>query len=347
MRLETEYAMMQGEPGKDGVNGKDGQMLYALCDTESETQEKTAALVDGILTLVAGTSVAVKFTHANTISGPMLNIAGTGAKDMYIQGVRDVYWSAGATVTFTFDGTNWRVASEPVYGPTATIGNAAGYNVYVDGTSVTVRQGEEVLAVFKGEKIELGNAAKRAEIYLGDYLQIGAYAHNDDGVAGYIKGEAIRISTKTPDESGQNSVPSIIVNGEDVFINKTGFTEFSENCAMTGQAELLWSGTLTKGKSVTLPNANWKKYNLFKARTSDGITMMVGARYVNPSGDDSIRFVGGYDDGSNSYVFKANTTISDSNSFKNVACSLHKYLTSSSGSGMSKALDLKELWGII
>lgn len=123
--------------------------------------------------------------------------------------------------------------------------------------------------------------------------------------------------------------------------------ESKANTAKTGQRELLWSGTLAKGKSVTLQNANWKKYNLFMARTSDGATVLLGARYVSPSGDDCIRFVGGYDDGSNSYVFKANTTISDSNSFKNVACSLHKYLTSSSGSGMSKALDLKELWGII
>lgn len=120
-----------------------------------------------------------------------------------------------------------------------------------------------------------------------------------------------------------------------------------KNKASYGSKELLWSGTLAKGKDVNLGSSNWKKYNLFMARTSDGVTMMIGTRNVSETGDNPIRFVGAYDDGSNSYVFKANTIITQGNKFKNVACSLHKYITSSSGSGMSKALDLKELWGII
>lgn len=123
--------------------------------------------------------------------------------------------------------------------------------------------------------------------------------------------------------------------------------ESKANTAQTGQRELLWSGTLTKGKSVTLQNANWKKYNLFMARTSDGATVMVGMRY-DSGGSASIRFIGGYDDGTNSWVFKGNTTINlTTNVLTNISISMHKYLTSSSGTGAAKNVDLVQLWGII
>mgnify|MGYP000343463512 FL=1 len=147
------WVKIKGEQGIPGTAGKDGQMLYATCDTAAGTAAKVVSLAAGTLSLKAGATVAIKFTYANTASSPTLNIAGTGTKAMYIQGVRDVYWTDGATVTFTYDGANWRVASEPVYAPTATIGNAAGFNVYVDGTSVQVRRGSEELAIFKGDEI--------------------------------------------------------------------------------------------------------------------------------------------------------------------------------------------------
>lgn len=123
--------------------------------------------------------------------------------------------------------------------------------------------------------------------------------------------------------------------------------ESKANTAKTGQCELLWSGTLAKGKSVTLQNANWKKYNLFTARTSDGATVIIGMRY--DVGDSaSIRFIGGEDNGTNSWVFKGNTTINlTTNVFTNISVSMHKYLISSTGTGASKSVDLVQLWGII
>lgn len=123
--------------------------------------------------------------------------------------------------------------------------------------------------------------------------------------------------------------------------------ESKANTAKTGQRELLWSGTLAKGKSVTLQNANWKKYNLFMARTSDGATVMVGMRY-DSGGNASIRFIGGYDDGTNSWIFKGSTRINlTTNVLTNVSISMHKYLTSSSGTGAAKNANLVQLWGII
>lgn len=208
----------QGPQGQTGVAGKDGQMLYAICNTAAGTVAKVASLAAGSLSLKAGATVAVKFTYANTASSPTLNIAGTGAKAMYIQGVRDVYWTDGATVTFTYDGANWRVASEPVYAPTATIGNAAGFNVFIDGTSVQVRRGSEELAIFKGDEIRLGEGADCAKVFIGD-LEIGV-----DGAETYLRNSSTRISTKASHEGGSASVPSLVVNDTDTYVNGRGMS---------------------------------------------------------------------------------------------------------------------------
>ena len=208
----------QGPQGQTGVAGKDGQMLYAICNTAAGTVAKVASLAAGSLSLKAGATVAVKFTYANTASSPTLNIAGTGAKAMYIQGVRDVYWTDGATVTFTYDGANWRVASEPAYAPTATIGNAAGFNVFIDGTSVQVRRGSEELAIFKGDEIRLGEGTDCAKVFIGD-LEIGV-----DGAETYLVNSSTRISTKASHESGSASVPSLVVNDTDTYVNGRGMS---------------------------------------------------------------------------------------------------------------------------
>ncbi len=207
-----------GPQGQTGDAGKDGQMLYATCDTAAGTAAKVASLAAGTLFLKAGATVAVKFTYANTASSPTLNIAGTGTKAMYIQGVRDVYWADGATVTFTYDGINWRVASEPVYAPTATIGNAAGFNVFIDGTSVQVRKGTEELASFKGDEIRLGEGVDCAKVFICN-LEIGV----DSGEM-YLRNASTRISTKASHESGSALVPSVVVNDKDTYVNGESMT---------------------------------------------------------------------------------------------------------------------------
>lgn len=208
----------QGPQGQTGTAGKDGQMLYATCDTAAGTVAKVASLAAGTLSLKAGATVAVKFTYANTASSPTLNIAGTGTKAMYIQGVRDVYWTDGATVTFTYDGINWRVASEPVYAPTATIGNAAGFNVFIDGTSVQVRKGTEELASFKGDEIRLGEGVDCAKVFICN-LEIGV-----DSEEMYLRNASTRISTKASHESGSALVPSVVVNDKDTYVNGRGMS---------------------------------------------------------------------------------------------------------------------------
>ena len=156
----------QGPAGSNGSNGKDGTMLYATSGTAAATAAKTASLAAGTLTLSAGVSVTVKFTNANTAVNPTLNVANTGAKAVYTNGVRYAYWSAGQSVVFTYDGTNWQVASTPVYANTVTVGNSAGRNILIDSDSIDIRNGSTVMTTFAEDLIELGKNNRTAKISL-------------------------------------------------------------------------------------------------------------------------------------------------------------------------------------
>lgn len=242
--------------GEKGDTGKNGQMLYGTCDTVAGMAAKEVTLASGTLTLKVGTTVAVRFKYANTTSSPTINIAGTGAKAMYIQGVRDVYWTDGATVTFTYDGTNWRVASEPVYAPTAIIGNAAGFNVFIDGSSVTVRKGDDTLAAFLDEEIHLGKISNTARVYMGDYVEIGAYVYNENRCA-YIRSKRICMSSKAPDELGYGMAPSIEIDEEDVWINHEKLEDIK-----TKKIPILL-GSTKETKFVNVATIDVKKYAYF------------------------------------------------------------------------------------
>lgn len=217
----------QGATGPTGPKGSDGQMLYATCGTGASTIAKVATLAAGTLTLKAGATVAVRFTYANTASSPTLNVAGTGAKAIYTQGVRYAYWAAGATVVFTYDGANWRVASEPVYASTATIGNPVGRNIYIDSTRVYVRNGSTGL------------------------LEIGANSV-DGSNAAYLKSSAIRLGVKGPSESGSSSTPHIRVTDNGAFTHEGEIATKNQCLTWTKLGELAGNGA--SNKTLTVPD---------------------------------------------------------------------------------------------
>ena len=207
-----------GPKGDTGAAGEDGQMLYATCGTASATAAKVATLAAGTLNLKAGATVAVRFTYANNVASPTLNIGGTGAKAIYTQGVRHAYWAAGATVIFTYDGSSWRVASEPVYAATATIGNPAEFHIYIDGSTVYIRKGTTVLATFSAAEISIGENSGNALINLcKNLLKLGTFTVDDKNMT-YMRAPGLRIGQKAPDESGADESPYIFIGENDVDI---------------------------------------------------------------------------------------------------------------------------------
>ena len=84
---------------------------YATCDTAAATAAKVATITPGSnFSLETGARVAVKFTNANTVASPTLNVNSTGAKAIYFKNAAlssSNYWSAGQIIDFIYDGTNW------------------------------------------------------------------------------------------------------------------------------------------------------------------------------------------------------------------------------------------------
>lgn len=141
-----------GKDGKDGTNGRDGQMLLATCQTAQGVLAKVATLASGspALRLIAGASVSVRMTYANVASGSStstltLNVAGTGAKPIMTCGSNTAFWAAGSTVTFVYDGTNWQVASVPVYASTVDVGNVNGLHVHIEPGEVSNKNGSKYM----------------------------------------------------------------------------------------------------------------------------------------------------------------------------------------------------------
>ena len=110
-----------------------GSPRYATCSTAAATVEKVATIADGssTFTLEKGARICVKFTNANTVAAPTLNVGGTGAKAIYWHGAAldsSQYWQASAVVDFVYNGTQWELVgvakdNNTVYTHPTTSGN--------------------------------------------------------------------------------------------------------------------------------------------------------------------------------------------------------------------------------
>lgn len=104
-----------GPEGPVGPAGKDGY-YYGTCTIGSSTAAKTIAITG--FALAVGMRVTIKFTNANTVNSPTLNVSGTGAIAIKADGdTTYVKWIAGTIMDFVYDGANWVcVAGYPLKG---------------------------------------------------------------------------------------------------------------------------------------------------------------------------------------------------------------------------------------
>lgn len=89
---------------------------YATSATGAGTKTKVATIIPAVTgwELYEGASITVKFTNANTNTAPNLNVNSTGAKPIKSYNgnaltENEYKWIAGSTMTFVYDGTNWRI----------------------------------------------------------------------------------------------------------------------------------------------------------------------------------------------------------------------------------------------
>ena len=87
---------------------------YATCNTDAATIGKVASTTNWVETanLEVGARVTVKFTYANGVAAPTLNVNSTGAKTIRYNGSTlpsTQYWAAGDVIEFVYDGTYWNI----------------------------------------------------------------------------------------------------------------------------------------------------------------------------------------------------------------------------------------------
>lgn len=86
--------------------------LYGTCATAQGTAAKTTT-IEGVTTLTTGLTIHVRFTNANTIANPTLNVNSLGAVAIKRYGTTAPStsaassWNAGEVVSLTYDGTYW------------------------------------------------------------------------------------------------------------------------------------------------------------------------------------------------------------------------------------------------
>ena len=94
--------------------GEESAGYYATCSTSGSTQQKEGICPNFVLT--QGATIHIKFNYKNTASSPTLNVNGTGAKQIYINGQPMTSsfcpWNASETVTMTYDGSYWQVVGQ-------------------------------------------------------------------------------------------------------------------------------------------------------------------------------------------------------------------------------------------
>ena len=93
------------------------KVFYANSTTAAATKAKTATVSGSGFALVVGVTVSVRFQYANTANSPTLNVNSTGAKPIVSNGTAtptaNLTWNAAwATVTFVYDGSQWRISGD-------------------------------------------------------------------------------------------------------------------------------------------------------------------------------------------------------------------------------------------
>jgi len=91
---------------------------YGICETSSDAQEKIVSLQNFVL--YEGTEFAVTFINGNISNRMMMDVNGTGAKLVTINGSDDINnkltFPSGTTASFTYDGSTYKfISSDNLY----------------------------------------------------------------------------------------------------------------------------------------------------------------------------------------------------------------------------------------
>lgn len=126
------------------------QQSYFYCQTAAATQAKVVTFNGGgNFMLQEGAKIAVRFQYAQNYSGtPTLNVANSGAKNIYVDGSTAAgygEWAAGEVLDFVYNGTYWVIvgrnrATTTYYGVTKLTTSTTSTDETTAATPYSVKQ---------------------------------------------------------------------------------------------------------------------------------------------------------------------------------------------------------------
>ena len=272
------------------------QSGYGTCTTAAATAAKTVS-IDGFKTLHSGATVCVKYTYANEAANPTLNVSGTGAKPIALNGKaieKSGWWSAGDVATMVYDGTCWNLSDSGAHSKIKQTAESiesiveAGYP-YTDKTTqqtysiTSIKQSVDSIESTVYSIDESGEKKSKIE-QLADSISLN--------VSGSLGGKAsITLSVdgvdqaKTIDMSGvrnafKNDTSAIAISAGTVTFNSNTFVVDSTYFKVTSSGVM----TATSGTIGGLNIASSSIYNDAMTLDSNGLTFKYGGSAVGKIG---------------------------------------------------------------
>ena len=236
------------EDGKDGANGK---MLYGTCNTTASTTAKSVVCSEAT-SLYTGLTITVKFSTANTVLAPTLNVNGLGAKAIWVDNAvtstsNCLFWNTNALITFTYDGTQWLVIDQPSSYYVACTTAAATVAKVATVASSVVRKGTTATVTFTYAH----NSTSNATLYI-----TGTSTNANRAI--YINGTAVNNTNGNSWSAGESV--TFIFNGQYWYaaMEPKGNVEISiQTISYPNQTATLKAFLFVNGKVVTPTSYQW------------------------------------------------------------------------------------------
>ena len=169
--------------------------LYGECDTPAATAAKTVT-IPGITVLKTGLHITVRFTNAQEVASPTLNVNGLGAKSIrteYDTKATSTEWSAGTVLNLVYNGTYWFIinkghATTTYWGQTKLSSAIDSTSTSLAATPSAVKQAYDLAAAAVPQTRTVNSKALSSDITLSA-SDVGALA---------VDGTAVSASTLAP-----------------------------------------------------------------------------------------------------------------------------------------------------
>ena len=277
-----------------------GGITYATCGTAAETAAKAATVSAGVFNLFTGAKVTIKFTYANTVANPTLNVANTGAKAIYWHGAAlasSQYWAAGAVLDFVYDGSYWNLVgvakdNNTTYTIPTSLKNPNKLTIKGAGTSVEAYDGSAVgeVDIVAGNNVTVTAADGKITVAATDTNTTYTFATGDNN--GQIKvtpsgGSAQNVSVKGLGSAAytDSSAYAAASHGTHLTIGTTATTaaagnhthNYAGSSSAGGAANSVKTNLTIKLNSGTTEGTNLFTFNGSTAKSIDITPASIGA----------------------------------------------------------------------